>query len=93
MNSEVARLYRVTADRVAVAESMPVGPVLVAELCRLRSEPMDAPTAASVHGLWDKVISWANAEQMVATYDTVHGLRGRLEADSRTEAQMLAARA
>jgi hypothetical protein len=91
MDPELARRRRVTADRVALAESMPLGLVLVAELCRLRSEPMDAATAAVVQALWGKVISWANAEQMLATYDAVHGVHGLLEADSKTEAQMLAA--
>jgi Domain of unknown function (DUF222) len=91
MEPEPARRRRVTADRVELAQTMPVGPVLVAELARLRGEPMDADTAVDVHSLWGKVIAWASAEQMIATDESIHGIRGTLELDALGEAQMLAA--
>ena len=78
------------AARLAVAEQMPLGPVLIAELVALKAAPMTSELALRRHALWDKVASWVAAEQMIATNDTVHGLRGILELPP-GEAQMLAA--
>ncbi|HEX3706275.1 MAG TPA: hypothetical protein VHV76_06560 [Mycobacteriales bacterium] len=76
MDPELARLRRRTANAVAIAAEMPVGPTLVAALNELKSAPMHAGTAVDVHALWAKVIAWASAQQMIATQDAVIGIRG-----------------
>ncbi|HEX3900919.1 MAG TPA: DUF222 domain-containing protein [Mycobacteriales bacterium] len=91
MDPELARLRRRTADRVAVAAEMQVGPVLVAELSRLQAEPMDASTAADLVALVTKAESWLAALKMVFTNDAINGIRTSLELASKDEAWMLAA--
>ena len=85
---QVARGH--AAARLAAAEEMPFGPVLLAELLALTAAPMTAELALRRHVLWDKIIAGASAQQMIATNDTVHGLRGIVELPP-GEAQMLAA--
>jgi hypothetical protein len=45
-------------------------------LFAIRSAQMDAYAAVRVHALWSKVIAWATAQQMIATNDSISGLRG-----------------
>ncbi|HWA67868.1 MAG TPA: DUF222 domain-containing protein [Mycobacteriales bacterium] len=91
MQAQLNRLHRKTAERVEVAASMKVGPALVAELSRLNTEPMTAETAVTVAALWAKVAAWVSAQQMVPTYEALHGIRGALNLDPRHEGLMLTA--
>jgi Domain of unknown function (DUF222) len=91
VDRELAHLRRRTADRVSELEEMPVGPGLMAGLLELRAAPAEASTAVRQHALWAKVISFATAEQMLTSYDSVYAIRSTLATDSRDEAQMLAA--
>jgi hypothetical protein len=70
------RIFGRTDARLAVLEETPVGPSLAAGLHALRTVQMDAYAAVRVHALWNKVIAWATAQQMIATNDSVSGLRG-----------------
>lgn len=78
MQSETRReldlRYAGTAARVDELEQLSPGVGLVAGLVGLRAEPTDAPTAVRVHTLWDKVIAWAAAQQMLATHDAINGV-------------------
>ncbi|HVY11585.1 MAG TPA: DUF222 domain-containing protein [Mycobacteriales bacterium] len=76
---------------ISVLEDMPVGPGLVAGLVALRAVAMDGYSAVRVHTLWSKVIAWASAQQMIATYDCVKGVRTALGPQDMEEAFMLAA--
>ncbi|MGN6473750.1 MAG: DUF222 domain-containing protein [Mycobacteriales bacterium] len=86
------RIFGKTDARIAVLEEMPVGGALACALVALRSVQMDAYAAVRVHALWSKVIAWASAQQMIATNDSVSGLRGLLEPpDDPREPYLLAA--
>ncbi len=73
------RIFGKTDARIAALEEMPVGAGLAAALVRLRSVQMDAYAAVRVHALWSKVIAWATAQQMIATNDSISGIRGLVE--------------
>jgi hypothetical protein len=90
MRSELTVAIGRTAARVAVLEEMPVGTALMTQLIALESAPIDATTAVRVQALWGKVESFAAAKRMLATYDTVYGIRSDLEAADLHEASMLA---
>jgi hypothetical protein len=92
MDPQLRSLFGKTAARVSLAEQMPVDARLHLELEAVSAMPMDAETAVRVHALWGKVIARAQARQMVATQDTVDGIRDRLlQPQSCDEAEMLAA--
>lgn len=90
MDPALARLRRRTADKVAALAELQVGPVLISALYGLRGEPVTAETAVELHALWSRAIAWASAQQMIATNDAIHGIRGRLELPCGEE-QMLTA--
>jgi hypothetical protein len=70
------RIFGKTDARIAILEEMPVGGALASALFAIRSAQMDAYAAVRVHALWSKVIAWATAQQMIATNDSISGLRG-----------------
>jgi hypothetical protein len=74
LDPELDRILGKTDARIAVLDEMPVGAGLAAALVGLRSMPIDAYAAVRVHALWAKVIAWATAQQMIATYDSVNGI-------------------
>ena len=70
------RIFGRTDTRIAVLEEMPVDGQLASALAALRTMQMDGYAAVRVHALWSKVISWATAQQMIATNDAISGIRG-----------------
>jgi hypothetical protein len=73
------RIFGRADARIAVLEEMPVGASLAAGLVALRSMQMDGYAAVRVHALWNKLIAWATAQQMIATNDSINGVRGLIE--------------
>jgi hypothetical protein len=61
--------------QIAVLEEMPVGTSLAAGLVAMRAKLVDAQSSVRIHALWSKVISWAYAQQMIATNDSLNGVR------------------
>jgi hypothetical protein len=75
MDAALATAYARTDARIAVLEEMPVGGALASALVALRAALIDAQSAVRVHALWAKVIAWASAQQMIATSDSLNGVR------------------
>jgi hypothetical protein len=61
------------AAHLAELEQLAVGPALVVALFTLRGVAMDCTSAIRVAALWDRVISWAKAEWMIAGAEAVRG--------------------
>ncbi|HVT64136.1 MAG TPA: DUF222 domain-containing protein [Mycobacteriales bacterium] len=92
MDPTLRSLFGKAAARVAFAEQLPVGARLHLELESLSAMPMDAETTVRVHALWGKVVTHAQARQMIATYATLDAVRdGLVQPQSNEEADMLAA--
>jgi hypothetical protein len=87
---ELDRRYARTAVRVAEVRQLPAGAGLAAALIALRAEPADAPTSVEIHALWGTVISWAQAEQMIATHDALHGAGYLASLDGAEQIQVVA---
>ncbi|MGN6473825.1 MAG: hypothetical protein ACTHK4_09295 [Mycobacteriales bacterium] len=92
MDPQLRSRFGKTAARVSLAEQMPVGASLYAELEALAIEPIDAATAVRLHALWGKVIAHSQARQMMASHDTVNAVRDSLlQPASVDEAELLSA--
>ncbi|HVU61055.1 MAG TPA: DUF222 domain-containing protein [Mycobacteriales bacterium] len=90
MGSELDAAIRRTADRITLAEQMPVGGLLMLELDKIAVLPMDAYCAVRLHALYSKLESHLAARRMIAASDAVHRLHGKLDFPV-GEARMLAA--
>lgn len=65
--------YARVSVRLSEAEQMPPGPGLAAALQRLQGQPMDCAGAVRATALWDRLISWASAQSMIAIAEAVRG--------------------
>jgi hypothetical protein len=75
MHPGLVAAYRRTDARLDELEKLPVGPTLAGRLVGLRGAMIDPYGAVRLHTLWGKVIAWAGAQQMIATHDTLNGIR------------------
>lgn len=87
---EIAAHVARCSTRLDELEEMECGPTQLAGMHALRGECLGAANACRLDRLWDKHISWANAQRLLTTDEVAYGL-GQLPGVSNAEAQILAA--